>query len=142
MKDLDSIEVFLPPTPRIWEKSTRETEGGGAPWRGHPELRTGSENPARGPQDRSARPAWSWPLGSLMGTPPGRPERPVLLWLRPGGSTDWRNPSHGAQAQPPIPGHLCSQRPSFLIHMTSWTMWTPLGKCGPRARQPRAISRG
>lgn len=112
MKDLDSIEVFLPPTPG--KRAQERLRGEGAPWLGHPELRTDSENPARRSEDLSARPAWSWPLGSLMGTPPGRPECPVLLWLRPGGSTDWRNPSHRAQAQSPLPGHLCSQRPSFL----------------------------
>lgn len=28
MKDLDSIKGFLPPTPRNWDKSARDTDGG------------------------------------------------------------------------------------------------------------------
>ncbi|EPQ09967.1 hypothetical protein D623_10001293 [Myotis brandtii] len=142
MKDLDSIEVFLPPTPRTWDKSTRETERGGAPWPGHPELWTGSENPAFGPRTSRRRPAWSWPLGSLMGTPPGRLERPVLLWLRPGGEHRLEKPLPQSPGPVALPGHLCSQRPSFFYTYDIFEDVDSSGQVRPERRQPRAISRG
>lgn len=40
--------------------------------------------------------------GQSDGNTPRPAGVPLLLWLRPGGSTDWRNPSHRAQAQSPL----------------------------------------
>lgn len=72
------------------------------------------------------------PRAALMGTPPGssdgntpRPARvPRVLWLRPVGSTDWRDASHRAQAQSSL---LVALLPAALfpfIHLTSLKMWT------------------
>lgn len=58
------------------------------------------------------------PQPALMGTPRGRPECLVLLWLRPGGGAQTgENPSYSARAQSPLPGHLCAQWLSFILYL-------------------------